>query len=93
MAKASSLTYRKAMDKLRKSQMTHTTSSNNEQARKEGWSDVRSVLLPQSPAEAAAMLMLGPVGGKLMKGGLAATAALASDDAEAAFIGPKGIER
>ena len=93
MAKASSLTYRKAMDKLRKSQMTHTTSSDNEQARKEGWSDVRSALLPQSPAEAAAMLMLGPVGGKLMKGGLAATAALASDDAEAAFIGPKGIER
>jgi hypothetical protein len=50
------------------------------------------MVIPQSPAEWVAMGMLGPVGGKMMKGALAATAGLASDDTEAAFIGLKGLQ-
>ncbi len=85
--------FEKALQKVRQRQMTHEDRSEGDRRVRDALKTMEEMVVPQSPAEAAMMLALGPIGGKTFKGASMATGLLASDDAEAAFIGPKGIER
>ena len=49
-----------AIKKYRQRQMSHPSYRPVE--REKAWNDVKSTVLPQSPAEAAMMLALGPIG-------------------------------
>ena len=73
--------------------MTHPDRSGIDRRVQEAKKTLEEMVVPQSPAEWAMMAALGPMGGKAFKGASMAAGALASDDANAMFIGPKGIER
>ena len=80
-----------------RSQMSHPNYDETKRRVKKAKKQLESFVLPQSPAELAAMAALGPVGGKLFKGAMLGAGALASDDTEAGFfssaLNPKKLKK
>jgi len=71
--------------------MSHPNYDETKRRVKKAKKQLESFVLPQSPAELAAMAALGPVGGKLFKGAMLGSGALASDEANAG--GLAGLQR
>jgi hypothetical protein len=78
--------YEEAKRRVQQRQMTHQDFEPTRQRVKDAMKTMRDMVVPQTPAEAAMMLALGPVGGKAFKGASLAAGAMASDDAEAAIF-------
>lgn len=82
--------YKRAKERQKRAQLPHGDHEATKQRVRKAMKTMEELVVPQSPAEWAATLALGPIGGKAFKGAMLAAGAMASDDAEAAFIGPKG---
>lgn len=76
--------WNRAKRKQSQRQMTHEDRTETNRRVRDAMKTMQESIVPQSPAELAAMFALGPVGGKAFKGAMLASGALASDDAEAA---------
>lgn len=79
--------WNRAKKKQSQRQMTHEDRTETNRRVRDAMKTMQESIVPQSPAELAAMFALGPVGGKAFKGAMLASGALASDDAEAGVFG------